>query len=380
MQALPTPTGPYPIGTFTRRLVDARRREIFTTSHASPRELLIQVWYPAGAQSAPSDAFAPYVDDPRALEPLAALMGLPRTAFAAMAGVPTHAVRDAPVAGDGSRYPVVLYSHGRCGQRGNNTFQVEELASHGYVVVTIDHPYVASGVRFPDGPLIEFDTRLLPPWPRRILPGLDAQVLDNVIPFLVEDLLFVRQQLEQLDGDPAERLHGRLDLGQIGLLAVSLSGITAAKACARDPGFAAALIMDAWVPRDVVAAGLRQPVMWITRDPWTMRREGWDEEEIVEVHATIRATLDRLPGDGYLVLVPGMYHVDFSDGRLLSPLIEEREIAGPIDGRIARTILRDFTSAFFDRHLKGRPARLLEDLSGPPRDFSFERHRPALAA
>jgi hypothetical protein len=32
-----------------------------------------------------------------------------------------------------------------------NTFQVEELVSHGYIIVAIDQPYAAASVVFPDG-------------------------------------------------------------------------------------------------------------------------------------------------------------------------------------------------------------------------------------
>jgi hypothetical protein len=39
--------------------------------------------------------------------------------------------------------------------RFQNTFQVEELASHGYIVVGIDHSYVSAGTVFPDGRLAQ---------------------------------------------------------------------------------------------------------------------------------------------------------------------------------------------------------------------------------
>src|SRR5918995_3663870 len=59
-----------------------------------------------------------------------------------------------------------------------------------------------------------------------------------------------------------------------------------AMACLRDPRLAAGLLMDVWVPDDAVAAGLRQPVMWMSRDAATMRREGWDDEQIGVIHSS----------------------------------------------------------------------------------------------
>jgi hypothetical protein len=59
------------------------------------------------------------------------------------------------------------------------------LVSHGYVVATIDHPYAASGVIFPDGRLAKVDPRMFDP----DHPGHPA-FIDSVIPFLAQDAIF----------------------------------------------------------------------------------------------------------------------------------------------------------------------------------------------
>jgi pimeloyl-ACP methyl ester carboxylesterase len=372
METLPTPTGAFAIGTPTRHWVDESRPELFAGRAAGPRELMVQLWYPA--RSGSGGRLARYVDDARTLEQLALLMRLPPNAFAAMSSVSTHAVLDAPIAEDGRTYPVLLFSHGRCGVREHNTFQVEELASHGYIVVTIDHPYAASGVRFPDGRLVEFDPRLLPPWPRHDPEDPEGPFLDSVIPFLADDVAFVHDRLHRLNDDPNDVLSGRLDLGRVGIFGVSLGGVVAAAACQRQPALRALLTMDAAVPWDVVSAGLMQPVMWMTRDAATMRREGWSEADISDLHVSMRTSFERLPGPGYILLVPGMYHIDFSDGRLISPLIEACGISGPIDGQRARDIVRRYSLAFFDRHLSELPAPLLDERPENA-DLLFESRR-----
>ncbi|MEH7386130.1 alpha/beta hydrolase [Bacillus sp. JJ1521] len=45
-----------------------------------------------------------------------------------------------PKNGDGT-YPLLVFSHGATGVKSSNTSTYTELASHGYVVVSIDHPY-----------------------------------------------------------------------------------------------------------------------------------------------------------------------------------------------------------------------------------------------
>jgi hypothetical protein len=45
-----------------------------------------------------------------------------------------------PANGTG-RYPLLVFSHGAFGVKSSNTSLFEELASHGYVVSSIDHPF-----------------------------------------------------------------------------------------------------------------------------------------------------------------------------------------------------------------------------------------------
>ena len=61
------------------------------------------------------------------------------------------AAESVPAADDKLSYPVLIYLEGLTGYRQMNIFQVEELVSHGYIVVGIDQPGVAASVVFPDG-------------------------------------------------------------------------------------------------------------------------------------------------------------------------------------------------------------------------------------
>ena len=47
MFALPKPTGPYAIGTRIESLVDPVRMETHVAGPAKPREIMVQIWYPA---------------------------------------------------------------------------------------------------------------------------------------------------------------------------------------------------------------------------------------------------------------------------------------------------------------------------------------------
>jgi pimeloyl-ACP methyl ester carboxylesterase len=342
----PRPTGPYGIGTTTRHWVDLGRPDPFVPAPGRPRELMVQLWYPALETASPSRA--PYVEHPRALASLAGLLRLPAFVFGHLRLVTTNAVPEAPIAAQARRYPVLIFLHGRGGYRQEYTSLVEELVSNGYVVAALDQPYAASGVVFPDGRLVPFDRRMA-----------DDSFVDGMVGLLARDALFALEELGNLDlADSGHLFSGRLDLGRVGVFGVSLGGEVGVEACRREPRLRACLAMDVWIPPSVVQSGLQQPTMLITRDAATMRREGWSEAAIDRTLSTMQALHDRSPASASLVKVEGMFHADFSDARLLSPLTSAFGITGPIAAGRAHAIVTSCTLAFFDRHLKGDPSGL----------------------
>ena len=369
---LPRPSGPYRVGTVTYHWLDAGRDETFTDDPADRRELMVQVWYPA--ERVPGAKRAPYLSHSEVVGPVLGKVqfGLPPFAFSHLRYVRGNAVPGAPMATARPRYPVLLFSHGRGGLRVQNTFQVEELASQGYVVAAIDHTYAAAATVFPDGRVVSVDPRVR-----------DKSFLEGKFELLANDARFVLDQLEALDAsDPQGLLQGRLDLGRVGIFGHSLGGIVAAKACQLDDRFKAGMDIDAFVPQDVVESGLTQPFMFITRDVATMEQELASQdpekrrESIDEQMDSIQAALGRLQGTGYLVEIHGLYHFNATDLPLWTPLTSAIGFTGPIDASRAHRIINAYTLAFFDRHLRGQAAPLLDGPSPDYPEVAFAVHRP----
>ena len=363
----PHPTGHHGIGTVTYHWVDANRPEAFTADPDDRRELMVQLWYPAPPD--PAAPRAPYVRDADALAP--ALTPLPELTPQHLNDVTTNAIEAAPVADDQPSYPVLLFLEGiKFAYRQQNTFQVEELVSHGYVVAAIDQPYVAATALFPDGRQAAYDPRWDPP---------HSAFMDAHIPYLAQDAMFTLDQLVALNrADPNGILTGRLDLQRAGLFGMSMGAVVGGEACRLEPRLRAGLLMDAMMPAEVVRAGLRQPIMWITRDADTMRLErrrsgGWAEPVIHETLTTMRAVYERLPGDGYYVQVPGVFHADMTDVPLLASRVG---LSGPVGVQRAHQIVNAYSLAFFDRHLKGRPAALLDGPAARYPEVLLETRRP----
>jgi predicted dienelactone hydrolase len=363
------------------------RHEVFSSDLNAHRELMVQVWYPANGNS--SSTRAPYVDDANALSPaLARVLHLPGFTFDYWRYVTTNAAPSVPIATNKPSYPVLIFLTGLNGFRQSNTFQIQELVSHGYIVAAIDQPYAAASVVFPDGhqitgwtkdrmqPLIEQSLS-----PVENAPTLNGQVLKKgIIPYFGQDVSFTLDQLTELNrNDTNGILTGRLDLQRVGAFGVSLGAMIVAEASHRDPRIKASLMMDAAIPADVVQAGLLQPSMWITRPASSMRLErqrsgGWSEVDIAQTLSTMQASFNKsLPRDGYYVQVPGMFHINFTDSPYWSPLLPLLGLVGPIDAQRGFDIVNSYSLAFFDRYLEGSRSALLDGSSNQYPEVLFER-------
>jgi predicted dienelactone hydrolase len=381
----PKPSGPYAIGTLTYHWIDMRRPELFTIDPSEHRELIAQVWYPA--EDEPSAPRAPYIQDAEVVTPaIGRLMHLPGFVFSYLKYVSTNAVSSAPVSDRQPRYPLLIYLSGVDGFRSVSTFQIEELVSHGFIVVGLDQPGIAPSMRLSDGRQIlgwsrdqiqPFIMQSVDPQPKA--PAIIGKALpDGIVPYFAQDASFALDQLTEINqSDPNHILTGRLDLKHAGTFGVSLGGMDAAEACLKDPRLKACLIMDVWLPADVVKLGLQQPVMFITRDAGTMRLEhqrftGWSEKDIALTLNTMQIVYESLPGDGYYVQIPGMFHVNFTDLPYWSPLMPQIGMTGPISAQMGFDIVNAYSLAFFDKELKDQPSSLLNGPSHQYPQVSFE--------
>ena len=387
--SFPNPSGPYKIGTVTYHWVDASRQEVFSADPNARRELMVQIWYPAKNDS--SSPRALYIQDADVVaSALAQLHNFPDFSLKHLKYVTTNAAESVPVADDKPSYPVLIFLEGLTGYRQMNTFQVEELVSHGYIVVGIDQPGAAASVVFPDGHQIAglSKTQMEPLTQQSVSPAEKAPLLngqafkDGIIPYFAQDVSFTLDQLASINNtDPNNILTRKLDLQRTGMFGVSFGGIVGAEACLKEPRLKACLVMDAVMTADVVQKGLQQPSMWITRDADTMRLErekagGWTEKDIEQTQTTMRAVYNSLPGDGYFVQVPGMFHIDLTDITYVSPIFPIIGFSGPIGVQRAHDIINAYSVAFFDKHLLGQPAALLDRQAEQYPEVIFETRRP----
>jgi predicted dienelactone hydrolase len=379
---LPEPTGDYAVGTITLYFVDTSRPEIFTPDPDDHREVAVNVWYPADppVESIPV-AYMEHADERKRV--LSKYSLLPPSFYDKLAQVKTHSYRDAPIAKDGKRYPLVLFSHAYWAGMNQSTVLMEELASNGYVVASIGHAYETSHVVKPDGQVIAFDPRneefLLRARERenaqsiqhRIGQTTDSKELEDLFRTLrslrpktmeslrmwVEDISFIIHELERMNGDEGF-FTGRLDSENIGVIGHSFGGTAAGQACLTDARCKAGINLDGLQLGDLIDRNLSRPFMFMHHD------------NVEAINSTPNYILfERAEETAYMLLIKGSGHLNFSDLSLpgLPDLLNIPEGAiGTIDGLRCLKIQNDYILAFFNKHLKEKDSGLLD---GPSSDY-----------
>ena len=149
IKRLPPPTGPYPIGITQFHFVDKERKELATADPNDRRSLWGLIWYPAG--SIDQSKLAPILPESQHFMPQTMQgYGLPSFTASHFDLIKSHAYEEAPIQPGKEKFPLLIYSHGYLGFPGNAP-EIEALASHGYVVVSIAHTYETKLGKTQDG-------------------------------------------------------------------------------------------------------------------------------------------------------------------------------------------------------------------------------------
>ena len=373
---LPTPTGPHPIGTTWLVIRDTSRAERFG-ANGGHREFPVQVWYPAAPGA--TGRRAPYARP----EEMSFLGLIPKFLAAQATLVKTHAILDAPPAE--GRAPVLIFSHGYTGYIAQNTPQVEELASRGYIVASIAHTGEAAAAPFPDGRLVLIDSAIVAAMKRmaeemqtdaadpvRMFDSINAELTvadplkrkENFRKFLNNtheplrsesvrewalDTKALVDELELMESGAIESpLRGRLDLERLGVFGMSYGGATAGEFCVQDRRCKAAINIDGGQYGRLIDDSLMVPLLIIGSS---------------QAHGAHIPALDMTRGPAYLIRVPETNHIGLTDLSLQGPLFGWMGVTGKLDPERREAIMTDYTVGFFEKFLMNRNAELFDGLA-----------------
>jgi len=378
--ALPEPTGRYTVGNTEIHLVDPDRPDPW--AEGRPRELMVSVWYPA--QDVDGHSLSPYMT-PKATSRFERSslesVGLDPEEVD-LEGVRTHAFSGAPVDASQGRRPVVVYSPGAGLPRTVGTALVEDLASRGYIVVTVDHTYEASEVEFPEG---RVEVAKLPE---------DAS-LKEMVSVRVSDIRFVLDQLEAVrdGGNPDAEgrrlprgLDDSLNLSEVGMFGHSAGGFTSAEAMLDDRRIDAGINLDgsliyssdAGTYGEVTKRGLDRPFMLVGAGT-----SGDDDKPHTHQSSPDWGLFwENSTGPKIDLHIPEGEHFTFTDYQAILPQLDEKldipnwlftATIGTVDPDRIVTSQRAYVAAFFDQHLRGEDQTLLEGPSPHHPDVDFVR-------
>ncbi len=346
------PTGPYDIGTRIYELIDESRIEIYSGKDVA-RRFMIQVWYPSEADS--SSDRAPWMSEAKVYAPaIAGQIGLPPFFLDHLALVKIPAFEESQIASSSEPFPVILFSHGWNGFNAQNTGQALELASHGYVVVGVQHTFGAVITVFPNGDVALNNPVALPS------DETPTDVYEVTAQKLVHqwagDLGYTLDFLTAQNEDRSSAFFGKLDLRAVGVYGHSTGGGAAIQFCGTDSRCIALLGMDPFmrpVSSAVIESGVTQPSYFMFSQSWADNTTSRNNELFNRFYPKVAQSFGA-------IAIDGTAHYDFTDLPLLSPLAPQLGLKGPIKGKRVTVILYDYLVSFFDSTLKGKPDDLFD--------------------
>lgn len=380
----PAPSGPYGVGYMRTVLADDSREDMVT---GTVRELPVQVWYPA---SVPAGAEPlPFIPDAeQAAHLMGDNLGLPLDFFDYLDDMRGHSFEGAPVAAVRKAFPVLIYSHGFGSIGAQNVLLMEHLASHGYVVFSLEHPHQNAWVRLAADRTASFNpvgfrfqelsaekTAELEATLVRMVdaPDYDSH-LREVSTFMneqagfitglrlwLDDTAYLLDQVQAGAISAFAPLYAHMDTSGFGIFGMSYGGAAAGMMCLEDARCTAGINMDGLqFGEHGMRFPLSRPFMLMNSDANLFlepeQRNGptrFRVNEFVYRQAT---------GPIYSVTVADAKHMNYSDFAFLMPVAQYLGLFGPVKADAMNTVMNNYVRGFFDRHLMGRPAPVLDRL------------------
>ncbi len=360
---LPSPTGKHPIGSQYIHL-ESMMPEVITAEYEDRRELMIKVWYPATVGNEQTEK---YLNDGDRLG-FAHKYGLPSSTFSYLDYVKTHTYASPAVAS--GKFPVLIFSPGIYSNASGYYALIEEIVSHGYIVMNINHTYESTGALFPDGTIklyhqaydreknnqkmAEMAWEGTQNYHQATTPEEEFSAVENLIReyFGAEityrwrkDISLTIDQLSQWN--KSSFLTNHIAVEKIGVLGHSQGGSAAGQALLEDQRITAGVNIDGVQWGNMVDTLMTKPFALLSSD--------WDAS-----HPDLNRHIYRNGSTStfYKAKIAKSGHSNFMDIPLMIkiPVLNE---AGAIDENLGYELTSKFILNFFDNHLLNQPTDVL---------------------
>lgn len=364
----PSPTGAHAVGIVDTVLDITERTD---PHHQGHRRLPLKVWYPAATINGYKQR--PLINDtelPIFIRGMTKAMPVSAFMVQRIGGSLTNAYQDAPVAN--GPFPILLFNEGFAGTISQNSHLAEEIASQGYIVISVDHPGGASASAFPDGSghILNDDLRGMMMSPDLMRPAMAMkrsktfaeryEALKGYLAFApleAEGRIWVDDLTNVMDALDAKKVPSPLlpileqaDLGKIAIAGMSFGGAASAAFAHQDNRVTCAINLDGGqFGSELLEQPIRCPLLMVHSSFATFTDGGGYNDFFYSYLGTAD---DEDHVARYVIDQTG--HIDFTDMTIFGhgPVAKLLGLGG-IEGSKMLTLTATLVSSFLSTHLKG---------------------------
>jgi len=373
----PVPTGEYAVGTFTYTVYDDREETMYCAP-GTMRSIPVRVYYPVTKESVEGLPKAGYMSKDM-VETIRKKFYIPLN-YEKMeqAGENRSECYENVPFIEGMRFPLILFSHGYGSFREGNSFLLIELASHGYVVASVSHPYEGMLTEPDDGSKI------------KVAPKISSKCYSPMIPSVLalKKMMKAKGTNEELweKFDAMQRKYNRFLMERvpewefdtkaalryleenytnlidfecgIGVGGHSMGGLTAFALCEDEPEtFVCGINLDGGLFGDHKGKTIKVPFLQLNC-------------ESNKTSVTVAFLINKAVA--YHAVMRDMEHVGFTDFKHVLPM---KSMVGGLDPNVAHDTVSRIHLEFFDTYLK----KLKEHPSFENSDVvTFTEYEPAI--
>ncbi len=275
------------------------------------------------------------------------------------------------------KFPLIVFSHGAFGYYQSNYSTYTELASHGYVVVALDHPHHAFFSTDTEGNTVivndQFLSEALAATNGELSIEEEFETTKQWMELRTADENFVLDTIKEAekssklsdvwhteDEKGILSILSKTDTEQIGLMGHSMGGATAVALGRERTDIDAVIDLDGTMLSEIV--GIKDGAYQYNKQPYPTpvldfgKKSDYDEfskleEEQNYVYAN-QYVIDNAK-DGRLVLFKDAGHMNFTDLPLISPFLASMLETGTVDSEEFMTTVNGVVLEWFDHYLKG---------------------------
>ncbi len=266
-------------------------------------------------------------------------------------------------------FPLVIFNHEYFGFERQNTVLCSDLASSGYIVVSVGHPGTSAVVRYMNGELVTYNNENFSENELIETDGYvdllykiavseeDAEIIeltkdfyfmsngfDSIVEVWEKDTIGALEFLISLKLDKESNFYKKIITDKVAVIGHSLGGTTAALLCKNDNRFICGIDLDGAIFGGLHGIDIKKPFLTISTDfVWKLNRSLYNYNSSDSNHLVIKDCT----------------HLGFTDFKYVSDSVGELKL-GKIEPMLIREIINKYCMTFLGRYLNNEDIDIID--------------------